>query len=123
MASQTRLYDLMIVLSTTVEDERAAKVLSDAETQIAGGGGTLERNDDWHARPLAYEIRHQGEGHYHLLQFTCEDPALIESLSYNLRIDDAVLRHRIIRNIPGTPPVPDAPPVASREAAAAPVES
>jgi ribosomal protein S6 len=123
MASQTRLYDLMIVLSTTVEDERAAKVLSDTETQIAGGGGTLERNDDWRARPLAYEIRHQGEGHYHLLQFTCEDPALIESLSYNLRIDDAVLRHRIIRNVPGTPPVPDAPPAASREAAAAPVES
>ena len=119
MASQTRLYDLMIVLSTTVDDERAAKVLTDVETQIAEGGGTMERNDDWHARPLAYEIAHQGEGHYHLLQFTCENPALLDSLSYNLRIDDAVLRHRIIRNLPGTPPVPEPPAVASREAAAA----
>jgi small subunit ribosomal protein S6 len=123
MASSTRLYDLMIVISTTVEDERAAKVLTDVQDQIAAGGGLMERNDDWHARPLAYEIEHQAEGHYHLLQFTCSDPSLIEALSYNLRIDDAVLRHRIIRNVPGTPPVPEAPPVGAREAAPAAVES
>ena len=121
MPSQPRLYDLMLVLSTTVDEERAAKVLTDVQEQIASGGGLMERNDDWQQRPLAYEIGHQGEGHYHLLQFTLEDPSLLESLSYNLRIDDAVLRHRIIRNLPGTPPAPDAPPVAA--AAAAPVEA
>jgi small subunit ribosomal protein S6 len=124
MASDSRLYDLMIVISTTVDDERAAKVLTDAQAQIENGGGAMERNDDWHARPLAYEIAHQAEGHYHLLQFTCSNPSLLESLSYNLRIDDAVLRSRIIRNVPGTPPVPDAPPVvAARETAGAPVEA
>jgi ribosomal protein S6 len=123
MASSTRLYDLMIVLSTTVDEERAAKVLTDAQDQITAGGGLMERNDDWQARPLAYEIDHQAEGHYHLLQFTCTDAALIEALSYNLRIDDAVLRHRIIRNVPGTPPVPEAPPVAARDATPAAVES
>jgi len=123
MPSKTRLYDLMIVISTTVDDERAAKVLTDAQAQIESGGGAMERNDDWQARPLAYEIDHQAEGHYHLLQFTCSDASLLEALSYNLRIDDAVLRQRIIRNVPGTPPVPDAPPVTSREAAAAPVEA
>jgi small subunit ribosomal protein S6 len=122
MASQTRLYDLMLVLATTVDEERAAKVLTDVQTQIANGGGVMERNDDWHQRPLAYEIGHQGEGHYHLLQFTAEDPSMLESLSYNLRIDDAVLRHRIIRNLPGMGPVPDAPPVAA-VAAAAPAEA
>jgi ribosomal protein S6 len=106
MASKTRLDDLFIVVSTTVDEERAAKVLSDAVAQIENGGGAVERDDDWHARPLAYEINHQGEGHYHLLQFTCADPALLDSLSFNLRVDDAVLRHRIIRNVPGTPPVP-----------------
>ncbi len=123
MAEQTRLYDLFIVTSTTVDDDRAAKVLSDVRAQIEGGGGKIERDDDWQVRPLAYEIDHQGEGHYELMQFTCSDPALLEALSYNLRIDDAVLRHRIIRNLPGTPPVPDPPPVTSREAAAAPIEA
>ncbi len=119
MASPPRLYDLVLAISTTVEDDRAAKVLGDVQSQIESGGGAMERNDDWHARPLAYEINHQSEGHYHLMQFICSDPALLESLSYNLRIDDAVLRHRIIRNLPGTPPAPEPPPVTAREAAPA----
>jgi small subunit ribosomal protein S6 len=116
MADQAPLYDLMLVLSTAVEDDRRAKILSDVEAQIAGGG-SLERNDDWRSRPLAYEIRHQSEGEYHLLQFT-GPPALIEAVSHSLRIDDAVLRFRVIKVLPGTPPPPDAPP----PAVAAPAE-
>jgi small subunit ribosomal protein S6 len=111
MPEQARLYDLVLVLSMTAEDERRAKLLADLETQITDGGGTVERNDDWHNRPLAYEINHQAEGEYHLFQFT-GPTSLLETLSHNLRIDDAVLRFRIIRVVPGTPPAPDsAPPV------------
>lgn len=120
MASSARLYDLLIVLSTTVEDERRAALLSEVQAQITAGGGALERADDWHTRPLAYEIAHQGEGEYHLLQFTTADPALLDAVSHNLRIDDGVLRFRIIRNLPGTPPAPEpAPPVVTGAAAAA----
>ena len=122
MPKQASLYDLVVVLSTTVEDDRRAKILSDVEAQIASGGGVLERNDDWRTRALAYEIRHQREGEYHLLQFT-GPPELLEAVSHNLRIDDAVLRFRIIKVLPGTPPPPEtAPPVAAAPAPA-PVES
>jgi small subunit ribosomal protein S6 len=109
MPEQARLYDLMLVLSTAAEDERRAKIVSDVEAQITNGGGTVERNDDWHSRPLAYEINHQAEGEYHLFQFTGPTD-LLEALSHTLRIDDAVLRFRIIRVVPGTPPAPDSPP-------------
>ena len=123
MPTQARLYDLMLVISTTVEEERRAKILADVESQITVGGGILERNDDWHTRPLAYEIDHQREGEYHLLQFTGE-AALLETLSHNLRIDDAVLRFRIIKVVPGTPPPPDAaPPVVAGAGAAPAAES
>ncbi len=108
MADQAPLYDLVLVISTTVEDDRRAKILSDVEAQISSGGGTIARNDDWHTRPLAYEIRHQSEGEYHLLQLN-GPPELLENLSHSLRIDDAVLRFRIIKVVPGTPPPPDVP--------------
>jgi small subunit ribosomal protein S6 len=128
MPEQARLYDLVLVLSMIAEDERRAKLLSDVEAQITDGGGTVERNDDWHTRPLAFEINHQAEGEYHLFQFT-GPTSLLEGLSHNLRIDDAVLRFRIIRVLPGTPPAPDsAPPVMAGTpapvpaAAAAPAE-
>jgi small subunit ribosomal protein S6 len=110
----------MLVLSMTAEEERRAKILTDVETQITGGGGVVQRQDDWHTRPMAYEIRHQQEGEYHLLQFTAA-PAVLDALSHSLRIDDAVLRFRIIKVLPGTPPPPDsAPPVLATASAVAP---
>jgi small subunit ribosomal protein S6 len=113
MASVPIIYDLVLVLSANTEEDRRAKVLSDVDNLISSGGGKVERNDDWHMRPLAYEISHQREGEYHLIQFT--GPAsLLETLQHTLRIDDGVLRFRIIKNLPGTPPPPDsAPPVAT----------
>ncbi len=119
MPEQARLYDLMVVLSTTADEERRTKILADIEAQIADGGGTVDRNDDWHSRPLAYEINHQTEGEYRLFQFT-GPTSLLEPISHNLRIDDAVLRFRIIRVIPGTPPAPDSPPPVVAGATAAP---
>ena len=123
MPENTRLYDLMIVLSLKAEDDRRAKVLSAVQSQIDAAGGSLERQDDWNNRPMAYEINHQTEGEYHLIQFT-GPTSLLETLSHNLRIDDSVLRFRIIKVLPGTPPAPDSPPpvmaAASAGAAASP---
>jgi small subunit ribosomal protein S6 len=119
MSEQARLYDLMLVLSTTAEEDRRAKILADTEAQITSGGGTIERQDDWHTRPLTYEIDHQAEGEYHLVQFT-GPTALLEGLSHNLRIDDAVLRFRVIKVVPGTPPPPDSPPPVLAGASASP---
>ena len=109
MPQHATLYDLMLVLSTTAEEERRAKILSDVEAQIQSGGGSVERNDDWRTRALAYEIRHQREGEYHLIQFTGPS-SLLDSLAYNLRVDDGVLRFRIIKVLPGTPAPPEAAP-------------
>jgi small subunit ribosomal protein S6 len=123
MSSENRRYDLVLVLSSTAEDDRRAKIVSDVEAQIAGAGGEVVRNDDWHSRPLAFEIAHQKEGEYHLLQFTAPT-SVLEPLSHNLRIDDAVLRFRVIREIPGTPSAPEsAPPVVAGAPAAAAVAS
>jgi small subunit ribosomal protein S6 len=113
MAPQAPLYDLTLLLSTTAPDEERSRILSEVEAAISSGGGSIERNDDWGVRPMSYRIAHQHDAEYHLLQFT-GPPALLESLNHSLRIADGVLRFRIIKVIPGTPPAPEsAPPVVS----------
>ena len=62
MPSENRRYDLVLVLSTEADDERRAKIVTDAEAQITAAGGEVTRNDDWHLRPLSFEIDHQQEG-------------------------------------------------------------
>jgi small subunit ribosomal protein S6 len=109
MAAQAPLYDLVLLLSTTAADEQRAKILSDVETKITSAQGSIERQDDWGQRPMAYRIDHQPDADYHLLQFKAP-PTLIETLSHDLRITDGVVRFRVIKNLPGTPAAPDSPP-------------
>jgi small subunit ribosomal protein S6 len=109
MPKEPTIYDLTLLLSTTASDDERAKILSDVEGAITSAGGSLERNQNWGTRPLAFRINHQTEAEYHLLQFA-GPTSLLESLSHSLRIADEVLRFRIIKVLPGTPPAPDNPP-------------
>jgi len=116
MAAEPPLYDLMLLLSTAAPEEQRSKILTDVESAITGANGSIERKDDWGQRPLAYRIHHQPDADYHLLQFKAP-PTLIETLSHDLRITDGVVRFRVIKNLPGTPPAPDsAPPVVASAA-------
>jgi small subunit ribosomal protein S6 len=99
----------MLMLATEAPDEQKAKVLTDVESAISSAGGSIERNDDWGRRPMAYQIRHQPDAEYHLLQFRAPGE-LISELSHTLTITDGVLRSRIIKVRPGTPPAPSSPP-------------
>lgn len=109
MPAQAPLYDLVLLLSASAPDEQRTKILTDVESMITGAAGSIERQDDWGQRPLAYQIAHQPEADYHLLQFKAP-PSLIETLSHDLRITDGVVRFRVIKNLPGTPAAPDSPP-------------
>lgn len=118
MSTEPQIYDLVLLLSTSVADEERAQIVADVESQISGGGGTVEHRAHWGTRPLTFRIEHQNEADYHLLQFS-GPPSLLESLSHNLHIADSVLRFRIVKVLPGTPPPPDsAPPVISAVAQA-----
>jgi small subunit ribosomal protein S6 len=108
----------MVLLSTSAEDERRARILADIAQTITDGGGKVELTQQWGTRRLAFEIDHTADAEYHLLQFTAP-PAVVETLSYNLKIADGVVRHRIIKVTPGTPPPPEPTsqePVATSEA-------
>ena len=98
------LYDLMLLLDPGAPDDRRAKIVSDAEAAI-GSDGTLVTKHDWGRRTMAYEIDHQADAEYHLLQFH-GSPALLERLQRTLGVADGVIRFRIIKLAPGTPDPP-----------------
>ena len=101
-------YDLMLLLDASADDDRREKIIGDVESAISSQGALVGRHD-WGLRPLAYEILHATEAHYHLFQFD-GPPELLEQLDRYLRITDGVTRFRIIKLRPGTPPPPDARP-------------
>ena len=113
-AAVTALYDLMLMLDPTAPDERHEEIVRDARSMIEADG-ELVGSHDWGTRRMAFEIDHRREAGYHLFQFDGA-PDLLERLDQRLKIIDGVLRFRIIRLKPGSPP----PPVPDRESLAAP---
>ena len=111
MPATEPLYDLVLLLSMESDEEARGTIVPEVEAAITSAGGSVSLNQSWGRRPMAYRIRHEAEAEYHLLQFT-GPPSLLESLSHTLRIADEVLRFRIVKVTPGTPPAPvSAPPV------------
>ena len=111
MATEPPVYDLTLLLDSSIEDQRRDTILANVEEAIDRGGEILSRHD-WGIRSTAYEIRKHGDADYHLLQFH-GTPALLEQLDHNLKITDGVLRFRIIKLRPGTPTPPDLRPAAA----------
>src|ERR671914_1808941 len=118
MAIAAPLYDLILLLDTTIEQERRDTILANVEDAIARAG-EIVGGHDWGNRHTVYEVHKQSEADYHLLQFRGPS-SLLEQLDHNLKITDGILRFRIIRLRPGTPAPPDLRPAAMAAAAPAP---
>jgi small subunit ribosomal protein S6 len=113
MANQSA-YDLLVLIDADVPEDRRSQILDGVKKQIEAGEGALKGDADWGVRKLAYEIDHRPEAYYHLFQLEA-GPELLKQLEHSLAIDDAVLRHRIIRLPRGAPEQPPKPPSASRQ--------
>ena len=117
MATEAPLYDLVLLLDNAIEQERRDTILANVEDAVDRAGEIVGRHD-WGVRPTVYEVRKHAEADYHLLQFR-GPPSLLEQLDHNLKITDGILRFRIIKLRPGTPPPPDLRPAAVAAAAPA----
>jgi small subunit ribosomal protein S6 len=107
-------YDLVLLLDPKAEETARAKIVADTRASVESQGELL-RYDEWGERPLAYPIDHSASAEYHLFQFHAGSSELLDGLNRTLRIDDGVLRFRLIKLKPG---VPDAPDMRSGSAAA-----
>ncbi|MFC2004073.1 30S ribosomal protein S6 [Chloroflexota bacterium] len=93
---QLRDYELIIIISPEVDEEKLEATVNNLSQFLAGKGGIVSDIERWGKRKLAYPIRHFVEGNYVLTRFKME-PVLGKELEANLRISEEVLRHLLIR--------------------------
>jgi len=53
--------------------------------------------ETWGKRRLAYEIQHHAEGYYFFYRFRGQD-RVVNELDRQLRIDESVIRHMVVRD-------------------------
>ena len=121
MTAEKPTYDLMLLLDTAADDGARSKLVADTRKSIESDG-ELVGYHEWGVRALAYPIERHTDAEYHLFQFHAT-AQLLQSLDRTLHIADGVLRHRIIKLEPGTPPPPSVRPEVRPAAASAPAEA
>lgn len=120
-APEPRKYELMIVVSPTVGEEGLPAVIERVSGYVTDKGGAIEsesHENPWGRRRLAYPIQNHQDAFYVLYYFTVE-PRFIDELERDIRLDDLIIRHLIVRYDPMTERVikPEKPGRAERQAA------
>ena len=90
-----RKYEVMFIVKPMEEDATNA-VIEKFSKLIAANGGTIDKEDRWGKKRLAYEIQDQTEGYYVLFYVTAE-PACMAECDRIMKITDDLLRHMIVR--------------------------
>ena len=91
-----RRYELMVILDPDLEEKTVGPSLDQLLGVVRQGGGTVEKIDVWGRRRLSYEIKHKAEGIYAVVDVT-STPADVAELDRQLRLNEAVLRTKVIR--------------------------
>jgi small subunit ribosomal protein S6 len=93
--SAQRNYELMLVISPALSEERLNATVSGITQFIIGLEGTVAESRMLGKRRLAYPIKHQGEGHYVLVHFKAR-PSVGPQLETRLNILEEILRYLLV---------------------------
>lgn len=89
-------YEILYIIRGAVEDELKEKTVQKFETLVGTLGGTVDELDKWGMRKFAYEIDHQTEGYYVLMNITCSKETQIE-IDRQMRNDENIIRQMILK--------------------------
>lgn len=93
--NRLRSYETMFIVRPQMTPEEADKVLEEVQNVI-NAKGEVTSTDKWGKRQFAYEIEHQTEGYYYVVQFNAP-PDYVSEVDRRLKINDNILRHIIVR--------------------------
>ena len=91
-----RHYELMVILDPDIEERTVAPSLDQFLGVVKTDGGTVEKIDIWGRRRMAYEIDKKAEGIYAVVDLQAT-PAAVAELDRQLRLNESVLRTKVIR--------------------------
>src|SRR3954467_11476399 len=91
-----RQYELVYILPPDTTEQQVTELHEQVGQIVTRLHGTIEKNDNWGRRRLAYEIGHHKEGVY-VLDVINGSGELMKELDRRLKVMDQVIRHLVVR--------------------------
>jgi small subunit ribosomal protein S6 len=92
-----RNYEIMLIFDASLEEDAAENEIKKITSIIEKGKGSIIDSQKWGVRKLAYPIKHQENGYYHVINFLSTETIVNEIDRVN-KINDKILRHLIVKD-------------------------
>lgn len=91
-----RKYELMMILNPELGDAGVASLLGEVKSELSAVGATIDKEDLWGVKDLAYKIRNSKTGYYALYNLGLEKGDFFAvTKAFNLKKD--IWRHMFVR--------------------------
>jgi small subunit ribosomal protein S6 len=91
-----RIYEELFIVKPDAVPEEVDAYIGQVKDLITNAGGTIEKEEKWGTRKLAYRVQKYAEGVYILLQFSAQ-PETIHELERRMRVQDMVIKFITVR--------------------------
>ncbi len=89
-------YEIMFIVRADITEDEVKNTVKSFEDLLTNEGAKILNSKDLGQKKLAYEIKKQVRGYYHLLNVECESKA-VKEFDRRALIDEKVIRHLIIK--------------------------
>ena len=89
-------YEIMFIVRADITEEEVNNTVKSFEKILTDMGAKIVNSKDLGQKKLAYEIKEQVRGNYHLLNVECNSDA-VKEFDRKALIDEKILRHLIIK--------------------------
>lgn len=89
-------YEIMFIVKTTMESENVKKTIDNMKKIITSGKGKIVETKEMGEKKLAYPIKKELNGYYYVLKVEAT-PEVVSEFDRRASIDEAILRHLIIK--------------------------
>jgi len=94
-------YELLYIIPSSFADAEVESVQKKIAGIVTEAGAEISRDESLGKLKLAYPINHVRHGTYILVHFTV-DPKSIKDLDSKLKLTEEVLRHTVVKMLPGS---------------------
>ena len=91
-----RKYEIIIIIDPDVDERQVPALLDKHQLVITQADGTIDGQDIWGKRRMAYEINKKPEGIYVVLTLTAPAEA-VKEMDRLMSIDEQIMRVKVIR--------------------------
>ncbi|MCI6350070.1 MAG: 30S ribosomal protein S6 [Tenericutes bacterium] len=89
-------YEIMFIVKADLSEDEEKATVKSFEKVLTDMGAKIINSKDLGQKKLAYEIKKQVRGYYHLLNVECDSKA-VKEFDRKALIDEKIIRHLIIK--------------------------